>query len=294
MDRPPAAAPPRRRAAGERAAEVGATVLICEADECAGPVLDLPARGHRLRPAATRPTSTWPAPPPRASRCCGRRAATPTAWPSSPSGCCSLPPAASSAADRDVREGEVYRDGTIPYQRFRAWQLQGRTAGLVGLGAVGRATRWRLEGLGMRVIASDPFAADATHDLDDLLAEADVVSMHAAVTPETLGLMSAERFAAMKRGGGVRQRGPGRAPRPRRPHRRAGVGPPGGRRARPLRGRGPRHRPPAGGDAQRRAHPPHRRRHLRHRGQPHDADGRRPRRAARAATCRPTSPTRRC
>ncbi len=88
-------------------------------------------------------------------------------------------------ADLDVREGEIYRDGTIPYQRFRAWQLAGQTAGLVGLGAVGRATQWRLEGLGMRVIAYDPYAPDATHSLDDLLAEADVVSMHAAVTPET-------------------------------------------------------------------------------------------------------------
>ena len=37
----------------------------------------------------------------------------------------------------------------------------------------------------MRVISYDPFAPDATHSLDDLLAEADVVSMHAAVTPET-------------------------------------------------------------------------------------------------------------
>jgi D-3-phosphoglycerate dehydrogenase len=104
------------------------------------------------------------------------------------------------AADRDVREGQVYRDGSIPYQRFRAWQLAGRTAGLVGLGAVGRATRWRLEGLGMRVIASDPFAPEATHDLDALVAEADVVSMHAAVTPDTVGLMSAQRFAAMRQG----------------------------------------------------------------------------------------------
>jgi D-3-phosphoglycerate dehydrogenase len=94
----------------------------------------------------------------------------------------------------------VYRDGSIPYQRFRAWQLAGRTAGLVGLGAVGRATRWRLEGLGMRVIAADPFAPDATHSLEDLLAEADVVSMHAAVTPDTLGLISAERVAAMREG----------------------------------------------------------------------------------------------
>jgi D-3-phosphoglycerate dehydrogenase len=101
-------------------------------------------------------------------------------------------------ADLDVREGEIYRDGTIPYQRFRAWQLAGRTAGLVGLGAVGRATRWRLEGLGMRVIAHDPYADDATHSLDDLLAEADVVSMHAMVTPETQGMIGGEQFARMK------------------------------------------------------------------------------------------------
>jgi D-3-phosphoglycerate dehydrogenase len=103
-------------------------------------------------------------------------------------------------ADRDVREGQTFRDGTIPYQRFRAWQLAGRTAGLVGLGAVGRATRWRLEGLGMRVIAYDPYAPDATHSLDDLLAESDVISMHAAVTPETDGLIGADQFARMRDG----------------------------------------------------------------------------------------------
>jgi D-3-phosphoglycerate dehydrogenase len=52
----------------------------------------------------------------------------------------------------------------------------------------------------MRVISTDPFATDASHGLDDLLAEADVVSMHAAVTPDTLGLMSEARFAQMKPG----------------------------------------------------------------------------------------------
>jgi D-3-phosphoglycerate dehydrogenase len=103
-------------------------------------------------------------------------------------------------ADADVRAGQVFKDGFIPYQRYRAWQVAGRTAGIVGLGAVGRATRWRLEGLGMRVISSDPFAPDATHSLDDLLAEADVVSMHAAVTPDTFGMMNAARFAAMRDG----------------------------------------------------------------------------------------------
>ncbi|MEX2256147.1 MAG: NAD(P)-dependent oxidoreductase [Acidimicrobiia bacterium] len=103
-------------------------------------------------------------------------------------------------ADRDVRAGEVFRDGTIPYQRFRAWELAGRTAGLVGLGAVGRAAKWRLEGLGMKVIAFDPYAPDATHSLDDLIAEADVVSLHAAVTPETAGMIGADQFGAMKDG----------------------------------------------------------------------------------------------
>src|SRR5205807_7516770 len=102
------------------------------------------------------------------------------------------------AADGDVRNGDTYKDGTIPYQRFRAWQVAGRTAGIVGLGAVGRATKWRFEGLGMNVIAYDPYAPDATYELDDLVAAADVVSMHAIVTPETMGMIGAKQFAAMK------------------------------------------------------------------------------------------------
>ena len=103
-------------------------------------------------------------------------------------------------ADVDVRAGEVYRDGSIPYQRFRAWELAGQTAGLVGLGAVGRATKWRFEGLGMKVVAHDPYAADATHSLLELLEVSNVVSMHAPVTPETTRMIGAEQFAAMKDG----------------------------------------------------------------------------------------------
>jgi D-3-phosphoglycerate dehydrogenase / 2-oxoglutarate reductase len=103
-------------------------------------------------------------------------------------------------ADRDVRAGEAYRDGTLPYQRFRGSQLAGRTLGIVGLGSVGRAASWRFEGLGMRVITCDPFTDDATHTLDALLADADVVTVHAAVTPESHGLFGAEQFARMKPG----------------------------------------------------------------------------------------------
>ena len=103
-------------------------------------------------------------------------------------------------ADSDVRSGNIFRDGSIPYQRFRGREIAGLTAGLVGLGAVGRATEWRLSGLGMRVIAHDPYNPDAKHSLDELLAEADVVSMHAPVTDDTVGMIGAREFAAMRDG----------------------------------------------------------------------------------------------
>jgi D-3-phosphoglycerate dehydrogenase len=103
-------------------------------------------------------------------------------------------------ADADVRRGDIYKDGTIPYQRFRAWELAGRTAGLVGLGAVGRAAKWRLRGLGMEVIAYDPYADEPTVSLEELLERADVVSMHAPVTDETKGMIGAPQFAAMRDG----------------------------------------------------------------------------------------------
>jgi D-3-phosphoglycerate dehydrogenase / 2-oxoglutarate reductase len=103
-------------------------------------------------------------------------------------------------ADSDVRSGNVFRDGSIPYQRLRGWEIAGRTAGLVGLGAVGRALRWRLSGLGLRVIAHDPYSDEAQHSLDELLGEADVISLHAPVTDDTTGMIGAEQFAAMRDG----------------------------------------------------------------------------------------------
>ena len=103
-------------------------------------------------------------------------------------------------ADADVRAGQAFRDGTIPYQRFRAWEVAGQTAGLVGLGAVARALKWRLEGLGVNVIAHDPYNVEARHSLDGLLAAADIVSLHAPVTDETTGIIGAAQFAAMRDG----------------------------------------------------------------------------------------------
>jgi len=183
----------------ERVESEGADVLVVESDSVKGPVLDAPLRvigSCRGDPnnvdvvaATARGIPVLRAP--------GRNA----------DGVAELTVALLFAlnrhvlrADADVRRDEVYAGGTIPYQRFRAWQLAGRTAGLVGLGAVGRATSWRLEGLGMRVIAHDPYAPEATHSLDDLLAEADVVSMHAPVTAETAGVIGATQLEQMQDG----------------------------------------------------------------------------------------------
>lgn len=183
----------------ERIREEGATVIVCEADFCSGPVLELPliaigsCRGDPTNvdvPAATAAGIPVLRAPGRNADAVAELAL-------------ALLLAANRhvlPADADVRAGRIFKDGTIPYQRFRSWELAGRTAGLVGLGAVGHAVRWRLEGIGMRVIVADPYSDEATHSLDALLAEADVVSMHAAVTPETTGMIGAERFAAMRDG----------------------------------------------------------------------------------------------
>ncbi|MGW6497813.1 2-hydroxyacid dehydrogenase [Nonomuraea angiospora] len=102
------------------------------------------------------------------------------------------------AADREVRQGRVGK--VPPAQRHRGRRLTGRTLGIVGLGRVGRAMRWRCEGLGMRVITCDPFVPEATHPLPTLLAEADVVSLHLPLTGETRGFFAYPEFGAMRPG----------------------------------------------------------------------------------------------
>jgi D-3-phosphoglycerate dehydrogenase / 2-oxoglutarate reductase len=183
----------------DRAAAEGADVLVVESDSVRGPVFDLPLRAvasTRGDPnnvaiadatAARVPVLHTP----------GRNADAVAEM------AVALLFAATRhllAADADVRAGEVFRDGTLPYQRFRAWEVAGRTAGLVGLGAVARALRWRLAGLGVNVIAYDPFNDDAKHSLEQLLVEADIVSVHAPVTEDTVGMIGADEFAAMRDG----------------------------------------------------------------------------------------------
>lgn len=183
----------------ERARSEGADVLVVESDAVSGPVFDLPLRAV----AATRGD------PNNVDVAAATAAGIPVLYTPARNAdavaemTVALLFAATRhvlAADTDVRAGETFRGGTIPYQRFRAREVAGLTAGLVGLGAVGRATQWRLAGLGVRVIAHDPYHDDARHSLDELLAEADIVSLHAPVTAETAGMIGARQFAAMRDG----------------------------------------------------------------------------------------------
>lgn len=84
--------------------------------------------------------------------------------------------------------------------------LHGKTLGIVGLGQVGRLVARIASAFGMRVLACGRSLTDAAakeagterRELDDLLAESDVVSIHAALTPATRGLLDARRLALMK------------------------------------------------------------------------------------------------
>ncbi len=101
------------------------------------------------------------------------------------------------AAARRLPEGErVVRSG-----QWEGWrldqllgvQLLGKTLGIIGMGRIGSALARRAEAFGMRVIH-----ADAGQPVDSVFAEADVVSLHCPLTPQTRHLVNRERLARMK------------------------------------------------------------------------------------------------
>lgn len=88
-------------------------------------------------------------------------------------------------------------------------KVTGKVLGLMGLGRIGQAVAQRAHfGFGMRVIYYDPFPppaevaaavdAERCESVEELLRNADFVSLHCPSTPETRHLMNAERFALMR------------------------------------------------------------------------------------------------
>lgn len=107
------------------------------------------------------------------------------------------------ALDRGLRRGDAQLDPVRPLHRFSA-----STFGLYGLGLIGEATARKARGLGFRVIGTDPRYApgettpDGTEVVspDELLAHADLISLHLPLIPQTRHLISDAAFAKMKRG----------------------------------------------------------------------------------------------
>ncbi len=103
-------------------------------------------------------------------------------------------------ADRELREGRFHINALRPVSR----ELCGLTVGYVGMGRIARAVAERLHAFGTYGVYFDPNVADAVDlrraSLATLLAEADIVTLHVPLTPETRHMIGARQLAAMKQG----------------------------------------------------------------------------------------------
>ncbi|MCY4010134.1 MAG: NAD(P)-binding domain-containing protein [Anaerolineaceae bacterium] len=95
------------------------------------------------------------------------------------------------------------------YANYHGWELQGKCLALVGLGRIGAHLARMAAGIGLRVICHDPYISaeratalgvEAKATLAELLAEADIVSLHLPLNEETRHIINAERLAQMKPG----------------------------------------------------------------------------------------------
>ncbi len=94
------------------------------------------------------------------------------------------------------------------WPRFSGISLEGKTIGILGLGAIGKQLARRLAGFDCRIMAYDPFA-DAQYaqangitlaGMDEVIAAADFLSLHLPLTPETKGMVNANFLSKMKKG----------------------------------------------------------------------------------------------
>jgi phosphoglycerate dehydrogenase-like enzyme len=98
------------------------------------------------------------------------------------------------------------RDGVGGYAAANtAMELEGRTLGLIGYGRISRRVGAVAAALGMNVVAADPYIDPTSADVnvvsfDELLAQSDVVSLHAPATDATRGMIDAKALAAMRPG----------------------------------------------------------------------------------------------
>jgi D-3-phosphoglycerate dehydrogenase / 2-oxoglutarate reductase len=88
---------------------------------------------------------------------------------------------------------------------FTGDEIGGKTLGLIGIGNIGKETAKRAIAMDMTVVAYDPYVTETSNGiklvtLDELLAQADYISLHLPKTKESAGMIGAEQFAKMKNG----------------------------------------------------------------------------------------------
>ena len=99
-------------------------------------------------------------------------------------------------------------DGRWERSRWEGVELSDKVLGIIGLGRIGTLVAQRAQSFGMRLVGYDPFVSPerarqinvSLLDLDELLGVADFVTIHVAKTPETTGLLDAERLGRAKPG----------------------------------------------------------------------------------------------
>jgi glycerate dehydrogenase len=105
-----------------------------------------------------------------------------------------------------VHEGRWSRNIDFCFWDYPLIELDGKTMGIIGFGRIGQRTGEIARALGMRVLAFDSQPNDAGRaigtyvDLDTLLRESDVVSLHCPLFPQTKGIINASSIAKMKDG----------------------------------------------------------------------------------------------
>jgi len=100
------------------------------------------------------------------------------------------------------------KEGQWPKNELQAFELSGKTLGIVGLGNIGALVAARASAFDMQIIAYDPFLDEAImkqrgaqpQTLDELFATADLISFHLPLTDETRALVNQEAFNKMKPG----------------------------------------------------------------------------------------------
>ncbi|KAH8433467.1 2-hydroxyacid dehydrogenase [Aspergillus melleus] len=98
------------------------------------------------------------------------------------------------------------REGNFNLEGFLGHTLHGKTVGVVGVGRIGMALARIFNGFGCRLLAYDPFGGDeftqygAFVELDELLRESHIVSLHCPLTESTRHLLGGENLAKMKQG----------------------------------------------------------------------------------------------